>query len=451
MKFSTDEIAGITGGRLVGGNIEITGISTDNRTAKSGDLFIAIVGEIHDGHKFIEGAVKNGASAALVEKDGDYGVPYIKVEDTVKAFGAISKAHKNKFNIPVIAVTGSVGKTTTKDMIAGVLSKKYNVLKTEGNFNNHIGVPKTLLRLDESHQCAVIEMGMNHFDEISYLTSLAEPDIAVITNVGVSHIENLGSREGILKAKCEIFEGMEKGGLKILNFDDDMLASVKDKYENICYYSMEQKTQIYADNISEKGIEGISCIIHTPKFSFDADISIPGRHMVGNAMAAAAVAVKLGMTAEEIAKGISDFEPTGGRMEIIKCDDYTIINDVYNANPVSTKAGIDVVAHGKGKKCCILGDMFELGEFGPKLHYEVGEYAAEKNIDTLVCIGEISRNMYEGAVHKKGNTKIYYFKSQEKFIAECDKIIEKGMTILVKASRGMHFEKIVGYLRGENK
>lgn len=450
MKFSAEEIAHITGGKLVGENIDITGISIDNRTTGTGDLFIAIVGEVHDGHKFIESAVKNGAFAVLVENDGDYGVPYIKVENTTKAFGAIAKAHKNKFNIPVVAVTGSVGKTTTKDMIAGVLSQKYNVLKTEGNFNNHIGVPKTLLRLDESHECAVIEMGMNHFDEISYLTSLAEPDIAVITNVGVSHIENLGSREGILKAKCEIFEGMEKDGLKILNFDNDMLASVKDKYENICYYSMEKKAQIYADNINEKGIEGISCTIHTPKFDFDADITIPGRHMVGNAMASTAAAIELGLSAEEIAKGISVFEPTGGRMEIVKCSNYTIINDVYNANPVSTKAGIDVVAYEKGKKCCILGDMFELGEFGAKLHYEVGEYAVEKNIDTLICIGEISRNMYEGAINTKGNTKIYYFETQEKFLSECDKIIEKGMTILVKASRGMHFEKTVEYLRGEN-
>ncbi len=450
MKFTAEEIAAATGGRLVGNNVEITGISTDNRKAEKGHLFIAIVGQVHDGHKFISGAVENGASAVLVEKEGNYNVPYILVKDTTRAYGAIAKAYKNKFNIPFVAVTGSVGKTTTKDMIASVLSQKYNTLKTEGNFNNHIGVPITLLRLNENNECAVIEMGMNHFNEISYLTSLVEPDIAVITNVGVSHIENLGSREGILKAKCEIFEGMKSDGLKVLNFDNDMLASVKDKYENICYYSMEGKADIYADNIVEKGIEGISCTIHTPKFSFNADITIPGRHMVGNAMAATAAAIELGLSADEIARGINSFEPTGGRMEIIKANDYTIINDVYNANPVSTKAGIDVIAYEKGKKCCILGDMFELGEYGPKLHYEVGAYAVEKNIDTLICIGEISKNMYEGAVNTKGNTKIYYFENQEEFFAESNEIIEKGMTILVKASRGMHFEKTVEYLKGEN-
>lgn len=451
MKFTLEEIAKITNGVIVGENIDITNIVTDNRKAVKGDLFIAIVGEIHDGHKFIDGAVENGASAVLVQRDGNYGVPYVKVEDTVKAYGAIAKAHKNKFNIPVVAVTGSVGKTTTKDMIAGVLSQKYKVLKTDGNFNNHIGVPITLLRLDKTHECAVIEMGMNHFDEISYLTSLVNPDIAVITNVGVSHIENLGSREGILKAKCEIFEGMEKEGLKILNLDNDMLATVNDKYENICYYSMEQKADIYADNIVEKGVKGISCTIHTPKFSFDADISIPGRHMVGNAMAATAAAVELGLNAEEIAKGISSFEPTGGRMEIIESDSYTIINDVYNANPVSTKAGIDVVAHEKGKKCCVLGDMFELGGYAPQLHYEVGEYAVNKGMDMLVCIGKLSKNMYDGAVNAKGNTKIFYFETQEEFIENCDNIIENNMTILVKASRGMHFEKTVEKLRGDNK
>lgn len=450
MKFTAEEIAAATGGRLFGEDIDITGIATDNRKVKKGDLFIAIIGENNDGHKYAEGAVQNGAAVLLVQKEGCYSVPYILVEDTTLAYGKIAKYYKNKFNIPFVAITGSVGKTTTKDMIAAVLSQKYNTLKTEGNFNNHIGVPITLLRLDESVECAVVEMGMNHFDEISYLTSLVNPDIAVITNVGVSHIENLGSREGILKAKCEIFEGMDSDALKVLNYDNDMLKTINDKYQNICYYSMEGKVDVYADNINEKGIRGISCRIHTPKFSFDVDIPIPGRHMISNAMAAAAVGIELGLNAEEIARGISGFEPTGGRMEIIENDKYTIINDVYNANPVSTMAGIDVAAFEKGEKCCILGDMFELGDFGAKLHYEVGEYAAKKGIDTLVCIGTISKNMYEGALSVKSSIKVYYFETQEEFLKHYDEILRDGMTILVKASRGMHFEKTVEKLRGEN-
>ncbi len=450
MRFTLEEIAAAAEGILVGDNVLIDDISTDTRTIKKNSLFIAIVGEVHDGHKFIKDAVKNGASAVVTDRDGDFGVPYVKVKDTTIAYGAIAKHYKERFDIPIVAVTGSVGKTTTKDMIAGVLSQKYNVLKTVGNYNNHIGVPLTLLRLDDSYECAVIEMGMNHFNEISYLTNIVNPDIGVITNVGVSHIENLGNREGILKAKCEIFEGMDKDGLKILNYDNDMLASIKDKYSNICYYSMYEKTGIYADNIVEKGLKGISCTIHTPKFSFDANISIPGKHMVGNAMAATAVAIELGLDKEQIAEGISDFVPTGGRMEVIECKNYVIINDVYNANPVSTKAGIDVVAAEKGKGCCILGDMFELGEYGPKLHYEVGEYAVKKGIDTLVCIGEISKNMYEGAKNAKGTANVYYFKTQEEFLKNQSNIIESGMTILVKASRGMHFEETVKKLRGEN-
>lgn len=450
MKFTAEEIAAATGGSLIGDNVEINAISTDTRTIQKGSLFIAIVGEIHDGHKFIDNAVKSGATLLVVQNDGDYGVPYVKVEDTTKAYGDIAKAYKNRFDIPFVAVTGSVGKTTTKDMIAGVLSQKYNVLKTEGNFNNHMGVPITLLRLDDSIECAVIEMGMNHFGEISYLTSIAEPDIAVITNVGVSHIENLGSREGILKAKCEIFEGMDSNGLKVLNYDNDMLSTIADKYDNICYYSMEGNTDIYADNINEKGIEGISCTIHTPKFSFDVDIPIPGKHMVGNAMAAAAVGLELGLSADEIAKGISNFTPTGGRMEIIKNNNTTIINDVYNANPVSTMAGIDVLAHEKGVQCCILGDMFELGDYAAKLHYEVGEYAAQKEIDTIICIGELSKNMYDGAKEANKKSNIYYFETKQEFLEKYKSIIKDGMTILVKASRGMHFEEIVNQLRGEN-
>ena len=283
-------------------------------------------------------------------------------------------------------------------------------------------------------------MGMNHFGEISYLTHIANPDMAVITNVGVSHIENLGSREGILKAKCEMFESMEDG-YKVLNGDDDMLVTVKDKYKNICYFSMNDKNaEVYADNIQPKGIEGISCTIHTKDVSFDVDIPVPGLHMVSNAMAATAIALKIGLNADEIKKGIESFVPTKMRMDIVKTDRYTIVNDVYNANPNSTKAGIDVVAPVEGKSCCILGDMLELGDFGPKLHSEVGQYAIEKNIDTLVCIGEISKSMYEGALSLRKEN-VYYFPTQEEFWEKMGNILEDGMTILIKASRGMHFEK----------
>ena len=440
MKLTLEEIAKAVEGRLIGDNAVVTAVSTDTRTISNGALFIPLKGASFDGHKFIDVAVENGAVAVISQEEVNTTVPVIMVEDTHKALGDLARYYRSIHKIPVVGITGSTGKTTTKDIVASVLAQKYNVLKTEGNFNNDIGVPLTLFRLEDDTECAVIEMGMNHFGEISYLTHIANPDMAVITNVGVSHIENLGSREGILKAKCEMFESMEDG-YKVLNGDDDMLVTVKDKYKNVCYFSMNDKNaEVYAANIQPKGIEGISCTIHTKDVSFDVNIPVPGLHMVSNAMAATAIALKIGLNADEIKKGIESFVPTKMRMDIVKTDRYTIVNDVYNANPNSTKAGIDVVAPVEGKSCCILGDMLELGDFGPKLHSEVGQYAIEKNIDTLVCIGEISKSMYEGALSLRKEN-VYYFPTQEEFWDKMGNILEDGMTILIKASRGMHFEK----------
>ncbi len=446
MKMTLEEIAAATGGSLSGNNIEITGISTDSRKIDAGCLFAALSGEKFDGHDFIGQVVEKGAAAVIISKDMECPCPSIRVKDTRIALGDIARHYRKKFNIPVVAITGSVGKTTTKDMIASVLSQKYNTLKTEGNFNNDIGVPLTLFRLEDTTECAVIEMGMNHFNEISYLTSIALPDIAVITNVGVSHIENLGSRDGILKAKCEIFESMAENSPKILNGDDDKLITVKDKYKNICFYSTEGKADIYADNIASKGVEGISCTIHKGDISFRADIPVPGRHIAGNALAASAVGFELKLSAEEIKRGLETFVPTGKRMDIVKTEKYTIVDDTYNANPQSVKAGIDVIAEGGGITCCILGDMLELGEMAAQLHYDTGRYAAEKKIDVIVCIGPVSKNMYEGAA-SMGNSNVYYFETKEDFYSSIDDIVPKGAVVLVKASRGMRFEKIVEMLK----
>jgi UDP-N-acetylmuramoyl-tripeptide--D-alanyl-D-alanine ligase len=447
MKLYAKEIASAIGGEIIGGDVEINSISTNSREIGKNCLFIPLKGEKFDGHRFIETAVQNGAACILTQEDGAYTVPSIRVENTHDAMGALAKYYRQKFDIPFVGLTGSVGKTTTKDMIANVLAQKYNVLKTEGNFNNDIGVPLTLFRLEDSHECAVIEMGMNHFNEISYLTNIVCPDIAVITNVGVSHIENLGSREGILKAKCEIFESMKPDSPKILNGDNDMLISVKDKYENIVYFGTENTDfPVYADNIEENGIEGIDCIIHYGIDVVPVSIPLPGRHNVSNALSAAAVGFKLGLDAVQIKNGIESFKPTGGRMDIVKTDRYTIINDVYNANPASVEAGIDVLSKAKGKTCCVLGDMLELGDYAKSLHSEVGEYAVDKGIDVLVCIGELSENMYKAAIVKRA-IDVYYFASVDEFKEKAESLIEVGMTVLVKASRGMHFERIVDYLR----
>lgn len=452
MELSIREVVTACRGRLICGDDELvfSGVSTDTRTIEPGMLFIPIRGENFDGHKFIDKAIENGAAAVLTELGGEYSVPAVRVEDTRRAMGRLASYYLNKLNIPTVAITGSVGKTTTKDMVASVLAKRYNVYKTQGNLNNDIGVPLTVFALKPYHTAAVIEMGMNHFGEISYLTSIVKPDVALITNVGVSHIENLGSREGILKAKCEIFEGLKSDGTAIVNGDDDMLSTLRGKLKGLVMFGTDASLDWYADNIRERGLDGIDCTIHGNGSSvcFDVSISVPGRHMVLNALAAAAAGYALGMSAEEIKAGIEDFKPTKMRMDIIHSGDLTIINDAYNSNPVSAMAAVDVLAAEEGVRCAVLGDMFELGSFAPKLHYDLGEYTAKKGIDIIVAVGELSRELYEGAKQVR-NKDVYYFKTQEEFLENIDSIIRGKMTVLVKASRGMKFEKTTEKLRGE--
>ena len=452
MELSIREVVTACRGRLICGDDELvfSGVSTDTRTIEPGMLFIPIRGENFDGHKFIDKAIENGAAAVLTELGGEYSVPAVRVEDTRRAMGRLASYYLNKLNIPTDAITGSVGKTTTKDMVASVLAKRYNVYKTQGNLNNDIGVPLTVFALKPYHTAAVIEMGMNHFGEISYLTSIVKPDVALITNVGVSHIENLGSREGILKAKCEIFEGLKSDGTAIVNGDDDMLSTLRGKLKGLVMFGTDASLDWYADNIREHGLEGIDCTIHGNGSSvcFDVSISVPGRHMVLNALAAAAAGYALGMSAEEIKAGVEDFKPTKMRMDIIHSGDLTIINDAYNSNPVSAMAAVDVLAAEEGVRCAVLGDMFELGSFAPKLHYDLGEYTAKKGIDIIVAVGELSRELYEGAKQVR-NKDVYYFKTQEEFLENIDSIIRGKMTVLVKASRGMKFEKTTEKLRGE--
>lgn len=437
MKLTLEKIAEAVEGVLVAdAQAVITDVSTDTRTIKEGSLFFALKGESFDAHSFVDSAIEKGAVCTVVQQEVNG--PHILVKDTRKALGDLARFYIKSMDIPVVAVTGSVGKTTTKDIIASVLSQKYNVLKTEGNFNNDIGVPLTIFRLNKEHEVAVIEMGMNHFDEISYLSSIANPDVAVITNVGVSHIENLGSREGILRAKCEIFDYMPENGVKILNKDDDMLSTVKG--DDVCWYGFDKSNTVWADNVTPQGLEGIKAVIGCKLGETEVNIPVPGNHMVVNAMAATAVGVALGLDLNEIRSGIEAFKPTKMRMDIIKTNKFSIINDVYNANPASVKAGIDVLCAVEGKTCCILGDMLELGAYARNMHAEVGEYAYKKGVDIIVCIGKDSKYMYEGAM---GGKAVYYFENKEEFIEKLDEILADNMTILVKASRGMHFEKIV--------
>ena len=427
-------------------NIFIQNVSTDTRNIKKGDLFIPIKGENFDGHNFINVAFEKGAIACISEKKIETNNIIINVEDTKKALKDLAIYYRNLFNIPVIALTGSAGKTTTKDMLASCLSTRYKTLKTQGNFNNEIGVPLTVFNIEEDTEMAVLEMGMNHFNEIRELSKIAKPDIALITNIGVSHIENLGSREGILRAKYEIFDYLKPNGIKILNGDDDMLASLKEENDNIKvhYYSIDKSLDAYATNIVENGIDGTNLTINYFEKSFNINLKIPGKHIISNALAVTLICEKLGLTEDEIKTGLETFIPSKMRMDIIKTNNYTVINDTYNANPNSMKATIDVLSISKGRKVAILGDMLELGDYSKNMHYEIGKYASEKNIDELIFIGKESYYMLEGAKENENNiSNINYFKTQDEFIKNIDNLLQKGDIILVKASRGMKLENTV--------
>lgn len=431
--------------------ISIANVCTDSRKIAEGDLFVPLKGEKFDGHDFVLDSFEKGACLTLSDRELNTDKPYILVSDTRDALKKLAKYYLGTLNVKIIAVTGSVGKTTTKDIIASVLSQKFKTLKTEGNFNNEIGLPLTVFRIGKEHEAAVLEMGMNNFGEIRALSDIANPDAAVITNIGVSHIENLGSREGILKAKSEIFENLKPGGVGILNCDDDMQITLKNKLSNkIYWYGINNKEDYFADNIVPNSILGTRFTLHTPKGSRDVNIKIPGEHMVYNALCAAAVGDIFGVDLDGICAGIESFQPTKMRMDITVFDTgLTLINDAYNANPVSMKAALDVLKTAKGRRIAILGDMFELGADSEKMHAEIGAYAFDR-CDILICIGKESIAMYDAAI--QDSVRCAYFETQEDFLnSDFKKGLYSDDVILVKASRGMHLEKTVEMIQEVNE
>lgn len=425
---------------------EVSSIYTDSRKIEQDSLFIPIVGERVDGHDFIENVFSKGALVTLSEKKLDSGFPYVLVESSLQALKDLAEFYLEQLAIPVVGITGSVGKTSTKEMIASVLAQKYCTLKTDGNFNNEIGLPLTVFRLREEHQVAVLEMGISDFGEMSRLTKIAKPDVAVITNIGLCHLENLGSRDGILKAKTEIFEGLRSNGTIVLNGDDDKLATIE-QYEGIrpVFFGYDKNHEIYADEIENLGLKGVSCKIHTKQGAFHAHIPVPGVHMVMNAMAACGVGLALGLNLQQIRDGIQSLKPVSGRTNILCGERYTVIDDCYNANPVSMKASVDVLMGAIGRKVCILGDMFELGEKEEELHRQVGEYIAGKELDLLVTIGSLSRNISQASAVNE-HCQCVHFDSKEHAFRMLPELLKQGDSILVKASHGMHFTEIVEYL-----
>ena len=426
-------------------------VSTDSRNITPGCLFIPLEGERFDGHSFINSALEAGAAGCLTARERESYLPgkfYIKVRSTQRALWELARYYKKLFPIPFIAVTGSVGKTTTKDMTAAVLGARFRVHKTEGNFNNDIGVPLTLLRLEAQHEVCVVELGMDHAGEIDNLARLVEPDMALITNIGDAHIENLGSRENIFKAKCEIFPHLKRDGLAVLNGDDPLLASLEGTLAQRTVFVGEGEGLDYtARDLSSDGAGHLFCRVKTPRSQFEANIPALGSHMIYPTLMAAAAAEALGMAPDEIVRGIGAFLPTKMRMNIVRCKgDIVILNDAYNANPQSMRAAAAVLGDAQGRrKVAVVGDMKELGPGSEQFHRAVGGYFAQAGTDRLIAVGDLARFMAEGA-RDAGLGQADWFPTLDAARNALSREVRAGVTILVKASRSMAFEKIVDYL-----
>ncbi len=434
---------------------EVSGVVLDSRLVQTGFCFIATRGERVDGHDFIKEVLQKGALCVVCEKlpeerEGNF----ILVSDSFRALQDLAAYYRSTLSTWVIGITGSVGKTSTKELIAGVLSRKFRVLKTEGNYNNEVGVPLTLLRIRREHEIAVVEMGINHFGEMRRLSRMARPDVCVLTNIGECHLEFLKSKVGVLQAKSEIFEYMQDDGVAYVNGDDEMLRNIERvKNRPPVTYGMERRNDYYADQVSYDGLSGSSVTIHTKTETFPARINQPGEHMVRNALAATAIGEYFGMTTQEIQEGIASVRPISGRSHILPLAGYTVIDDCYNANPVSMRAALDMLSHADGRTVAILGDMGELGEKENRFHKEVGAYAVQKNITGLICVGRRSRFMYQGGCKAKGktlnNTFVQYYETLESLLERMQSggLFPEGATILVKASHSMGFSRLVDMLR----
>ena len=508
MNLSLAEIAKACGGELilrgtgetqgtsvceqVSAETKVSSVVLDSRKITENGVFVATVGERVDGHRFVKDVYDNGVILVVAEKtpeqvEIEHGIPasawksYVLVKDTFQALRDMAEYYRSKLTLPIVGITGSVGKTSTKEFIAGVLSEKYNVLKTEGNFNNEVGVPLTLLRIREEHEAAVVEMGISDFGEMHRLSKMVRPNVCVITNIGQCHLENLGDRDGVLKAKTEIFDFMDPEGYVCLNGEDDKLATVTEvngKKTHFFGFGNNPAEEVYATDVESKGLWGSEAVMHvadersegTPTLPeevvFPVNVPLPGVHMVLNSAAAICVARLLGLSNEQIKEGLSKVKAVGGRTNLIRLENYTLIDDCYNANPVSMRAALDLLAMADTGKVAILGDMFELGTDSDALHGGVGVYAVEKGCDILCCVGENARFMYEAAVKALSGecetssaerngadtlTKVHYFADRPALLqalsTDMESLVPTGSTVLMKASHGMHFEEVVNWFQ----
>ena len=427
-------------------NREISFVTTDSRIVLADCLFAAIKGEQNDGHDYIGVCLEKGALCVIAERlSEDEALPLILVKNTVEALGALAAFYRLQFDLPVLGITGSVGKTTSKEMISSVLSQRFKVHKTPKNLNNELGVPLTLFGLEENHEFAVIEMGISHFGEMKRLAEIVRPDMALYTAIGSAHLEFLEDFNGVLRAKTELIEYLPKNGVVFVNGDDDTLENLSCK-QKICRFGVSPGCDVSAENIRLLGTDGMELEIISGSRRIFAKINAFGVHMVTSTLGAAAVGLHMGLTDEEISAGIASYAPVGSRAGIIKTDKITIIDDCYNANPNSVAAAIDSLSLLRNRRVCILGDMGELGETAADLHYKTGEHAAVKGIELVIVCGELSANTAEGA-EKSGCKNVLYFKDKAKLLAELPRLIDNGDAVLVKASHSRKFEEIVEALK----
>ena len=444
--FTLAEIAAACHGVYVGSeemkHATITSVERDSRQIRDGSLFLAIRDERVDGHDFIERCYENGAVCAVCEKaPANARKPYILVPSTLAAVKEIARAYREKFDIPVVGVSGSVGKTSTKEMLCAVLSQKFKTHKTQGNLNNELGVPLTILSMPEDAEAAVIEMGISGFGEMTRLARVAQPTICVLTVIGCCHLENLGDRDGVLKAKTEMFAYAREGAEYILNGDDDKLCTVTQvRGKRPIFFGLSDKNRYYAENIENNGEGGVRCTLCFDGRRLDVTIPAIGSYMVSNALAAVAAGDLLGLSDEELIRGVESYKTVGSRANVVNTESLRIIDDCYNANPTSVKASLDTLKNFTGRRVAVLGDMKELGVNELALHYDTGVYAKELGIDLVIGVGSLAKKLADGA---EG----LWFESIEALTAELPDLLQKGDTVLVKASHSMHFERIVEALK----
>ncbi|TXC81860.1 UDP-N-acetylmuramoyl-tripeptide--D-alanyl-D-alanine ligase [Metabacillus litoralis] len=426
-------------------NITIEGVTTDSRQVEQGNLFFPLVGDVFNGHEFVDKAINNGAAAIIwnkSEKNPPEGIPVIFVEDTLLALQALANTYIDQLNTKVVGITGSNGKTTTKDMVSAVLETTFKVHKTKGNFNNHIGLPLTILSMTEDTEIAILEMGMSGRGEIELLSKLAKPDVAIITNIGEAHLLDLGSRDAIAEAKLEIATGLKDKGLLIYHGDEPLLQEkVKSVLKEKVTFGETKQNDYFATNIIQE-LTGTSFKVK------DEDYFIPvlGKHNVSNALAAFAVAKAFDVKDASIKEGFNSIKVTGMRLELIQSKKgFSIINDAYNASPTSTKAAISLLEDLKGfdKKFVVLGDMLELGENEKEFHRQVGRSISKDGISYIVTYGKLGEEIAIGAKETHAEEIVHHFNDKQKLIQHLDTLMNKNDVVLIKASRGMKLEEVV--------